>query len=35
MSTIEAVLVGSERVKGPVSKTKWKQCSLALTSDSP
>ena len=35
MSTIEAILVGSERVKGHASKTKWKQCLLALTHDSP
>ena len=35
MSTIEAILAGSERVKDCTSKTKWKQCSLALTRDSP
>ena len=28
MSTIEAILAGSERVKGCTSKTKWKQSSL-------
>ena len=31
MSTIEAILAGSERVKGHASKTKWKQLSLVLT----
>ena len=35
LSTIEAILAGSERVKGHASKTKWKQCLLALTHDSP
>ena len=35
MSTIEAILVGSEQVKGCASKTKWKQCLLALMRDSP
>ena len=35
MSTIEAILVGSEQVKGCASKTKWKQRSLALMCDSP
>ena len=35
MSTIEAILAGSEQVKGHASKTKWKQRSLALTRDSP
>ena len=35
MSPIEAILAGSEQVKGHASKTKWKQCSLALTRDSP
>ena len=34
MSTIEAILVGSKRVKGCASKTKWKQRLLALTRDS-
>ena len=35
MSTIEAILAGSEWVKGHASKIKWKQCSLALMCDSP
>ena len=34
MSTIEAILAGSERVKGRASKTKRKQRLLALTRDS-
>ena len=35
MSTIEAILVSSEPVKGRASKTKWRQNSLAFTRDSP
>ena len=35
MSTIEAILVSSEPVKGRASKTKWRQSSLAFTCDSP
>ena len=35
MSTIEAILVCGEQVKGYASKTKWKQLSFALTRDSP
>ena len=35
MSTIEAILVCSKRVKGHARKIKWKQYSLALMCDSP
>ena len=35
MSTIEAILVASKRVKGHASKTKWMQRLLALMRDSP
>ena len=35
MSTIEAILVGGDQVKGCASNTKWKLLSLALTRDSP
>ena len=35
MSTIEAILVSSEPVKGRASKTEWRQSSLAFTRDSP
>ena len=35
MSTIEAILVSSEPVKGRTSKTKWRQSSLAFIHDSP
>ena len=35
MSTIEAILVSSEPVKGCASKTKWRQSSLAFTRDTP
>ena len=34
MSTIEAILVSSELVKGHASKTKWRQSSLAFTCES-